>query len=277
MAEPTLERVTLTLCSLCLDGKGGECHTPGCALWINRAPDLELRSKVEAAPAQQEETGTRELLARALRWIRDYGSRDGDLRDPEQWSEGMRNIATNALAAASLPSRGGERACDATGAPLCFQCGRPQREHPNGEECAVAPPSGEPGPVGPASVLDLFIERLTLRSPSFWHTAEMSSAPERLWNKEGEQHWLDGRDATIRRAREDFDGALVAARADVLANTFSAPPAGETGDGREPREWTLHRTRPADPSAAYTRIDGPNLERGEKVRVREIPSEETER
>lgn len=44
--EPELERVTIVLCSLCLDGRGGECHTPGCALWINRAPDLELRSKV---------------------------------------------------------------------------------------------------------------------------------------------------------------------------------------------------------------------------------------
>jgi len=45
--EPTLERVMLTLCSLCLDGNGGECHTPGCALWSSQAPDLELRSKVE--------------------------------------------------------------------------------------------------------------------------------------------------------------------------------------------------------------------------------------
>lgn len=42
--EPTLHRVELTLCSLCLDGAGGECHTPGCALWINRAPDLSLRA-----------------------------------------------------------------------------------------------------------------------------------------------------------------------------------------------------------------------------------------
>ena len=43
MSEPTLHRVELTLCSLCLDGAGGECHVPGCALWINRAPDLSLR------------------------------------------------------------------------------------------------------------------------------------------------------------------------------------------------------------------------------------------
>ena len=41
-----LETVTLTLCNACLDGKGGECHTPGCALWMNRAPDVSIRDKV---------------------------------------------------------------------------------------------------------------------------------------------------------------------------------------------------------------------------------------
>jgi hypothetical protein len=35
--------VQLWLCDLCLDGEGGQCHTPGCALWINRAPDISLR------------------------------------------------------------------------------------------------------------------------------------------------------------------------------------------------------------------------------------------
>lgn len=42
MSEPRVYRVTLWLCELCLTGKGGECHTPGCALWLNRAPDLSL-------------------------------------------------------------------------------------------------------------------------------------------------------------------------------------------------------------------------------------------
>ena len=36
--------VQMWLCDLCLDGKGGECHTPGCALFLNRAPDLSLRN-----------------------------------------------------------------------------------------------------------------------------------------------------------------------------------------------------------------------------------------
>jgi hypothetical protein len=43
MDEPTLHRVVVTLCALCIDGEGGECHTPGCALWLNRAPDLSIR------------------------------------------------------------------------------------------------------------------------------------------------------------------------------------------------------------------------------------------
>lgn len=51
--EPALERVTLMLCSLCLEGKGGECHTPGCALWMVSAPDLPLRTRIEDAPASE--------------------------------------------------------------------------------------------------------------------------------------------------------------------------------------------------------------------------------
>lgn len=47
MSEPTLHQVTTTMCSLCLDGWGGECHTPGCVLWLNRAPDMPLRQMVE--------------------------------------------------------------------------------------------------------------------------------------------------------------------------------------------------------------------------------------
>jgi hypothetical protein len=52
--------VVLSLCGLCLHGAGGECHTPGCALWMNRAPDApidavemhDLRGAVDAVPAQ---------------------------------------------------------------------------------------------------------------------------------------------------------------------------------------------------------------------------------
>lgn len=45
MAEPTLHRVILTMCSACLDGEGDQCHTPGCALIRSRCPDLPLRDR----------------------------------------------------------------------------------------------------------------------------------------------------------------------------------------------------------------------------------------
>ena len=41
--EIPVHLVQMHLCELCLNGEGGQCHTPGCALWINRAPDLSLR------------------------------------------------------------------------------------------------------------------------------------------------------------------------------------------------------------------------------------------
>lgn len=39
-----LQAVHLTLCHACREGAGGECHTPGCSLWMNRAPDLPVSS-----------------------------------------------------------------------------------------------------------------------------------------------------------------------------------------------------------------------------------------
>lgn len=69
--EPTLHDVCLTLCSLCLDGAGGECHTPGCALWLNRAPDLSLRDS---------------WLVRSIDgigWNADYTERDRPLSDED--------------------------------------------------------------------------------------------------------------------------------------------------------------------------------------------------
>jgi hypothetical protein len=48
MNEPTLVRVTLVLCIDCLRGAGGECHVPGCALYMNRAPDIPIADCCEA-------------------------------------------------------------------------------------------------------------------------------------------------------------------------------------------------------------------------------------
>lgn len=36
--EPTLVTFEVTICALCLDGVGGECHVPGCAFWMDDAP-----------------------------------------------------------------------------------------------------------------------------------------------------------------------------------------------------------------------------------------------
>lgn len=43
---PELSLVAITLCDACLDGEGGECHTPGCALWVKAAPDVSIRDCV---------------------------------------------------------------------------------------------------------------------------------------------------------------------------------------------------------------------------------------
>jgi hypothetical protein len=36
--EPTLHAITCTVCSLCLEGAGGECHTPGCVFIYHDGP-----------------------------------------------------------------------------------------------------------------------------------------------------------------------------------------------------------------------------------------------
>jgi len=53
-AEPRVLTVTLRLCELCLNGAGGECHVPGCALWLNRAPDMAIHRELYEV---HEETG----------------------------------------------------------------------------------------------------------------------------------------------------------------------------------------------------------------------------
>lgn len=44
--EIRVREVRLRICELCLTGKGGECHVPGCVLWLNRAPDLALHPEL---------------------------------------------------------------------------------------------------------------------------------------------------------------------------------------------------------------------------------------
>lgn len=47
---PDLETVVITLCSACLDGKGDECHTPGCALVWCAVPAKSLRDYTNDGP-----------------------------------------------------------------------------------------------------------------------------------------------------------------------------------------------------------------------------------
>lgn len=42
MSEVAVRWYKIYLCDLCVAGAGGECHSPGCALWMNRAPDMAL-------------------------------------------------------------------------------------------------------------------------------------------------------------------------------------------------------------------------------------------
>lgn len=42
--EIAVRLVQLWLCDPCLDGAGGECHTPGCSLWMHSAPDIPVRN-----------------------------------------------------------------------------------------------------------------------------------------------------------------------------------------------------------------------------------------
>lgn len=51
--EIRVHLVELRLCELCLLGRGGECHVPGCALWLNRAPDLALHPEMYAIIDQE--------------------------------------------------------------------------------------------------------------------------------------------------------------------------------------------------------------------------------
>jgi hypothetical protein len=39
---PRLFKVECSMCEDCLDGKGGECHTPGCIFWLHRMDVLPL-------------------------------------------------------------------------------------------------------------------------------------------------------------------------------------------------------------------------------------------
>jgi len=48
--EIPVRRYAIDLCDACMRAEGSECHTPGCALWLNRVPDLPLTHNVFVCP-----------------------------------------------------------------------------------------------------------------------------------------------------------------------------------------------------------------------------------
>ena len=54
--EPTYAEYEIRLCSLCVTGAGGECHSPGCALFLSRAPDISLKDNPMCKPICEEKS-----------------------------------------------------------------------------------------------------------------------------------------------------------------------------------------------------------------------------
>lgn len=54
--EVPVHRYLIYLCDLCIGGAGGECHVPGCALWLNRAPDMAIDTDWVAIRQEEGET-----------------------------------------------------------------------------------------------------------------------------------------------------------------------------------------------------------------------------
>ena len=44
--EPTIVTMELRICTLCLDGKEGECHSPGCMFWMCPAISAEQAERL---------------------------------------------------------------------------------------------------------------------------------------------------------------------------------------------------------------------------------------
>lgn len=62
MDDVAVTPMLLSVCWYCQQGSGGECHTPGCSLYMNRAPDIPLApllSRDELIEAGAEALATR--------------------------------------------------------------------------------------------------------------------------------------------------------------------------------------------------------------------------
>ena len=49
-----VKKVIINLCEYCLNGTGGECHVPECALCRNCAPDIQIPPEVYTVVSEYE-------------------------------------------------------------------------------------------------------------------------------------------------------------------------------------------------------------------------------
>lgn len=60
-----LKHIKIIICEACLDGKGQECHTPGCALFLHRV-DLPIHPELYEVEQEFDSEGLHDACVDAL-------------------------------------------------------------------------------------------------------------------------------------------------------------------------------------------------------------------
>lgn len=74
--EIPVRRYVIELCDACMRAEGSECHTPGCALWLNRVPDLPLTLNPFVCPLGECEHESEARSAHSMRVASHYATQD---------------------------------------------------------------------------------------------------------------------------------------------------------------------------------------------------------
>lgn len=75
--ELKVQRVLISLCALCLEGKGDECHTPGCALCFHNSPGQPIhRELYEILPTSS--LPTVEVIRDSIRTAMEFVAKQAD-------------------------------------------------------------------------------------------------------------------------------------------------------------------------------------------------------
>jgi len=105
--EPQVRRVLVDLCDLCLSGVGGECHVPGCALWLSAGPDIgpiraEIVPDVEGDVIERTQNELRHRIE-DLGLVQEIEGEDGgEIYDSPRVYEEAAEILTRSLAEEGL-------------------------------------------------------------------------------------------------------------------------------------------------------------------------------